>query len=152
MTSQARKPWIAILEGDALVCRSIVRLTWSYGVHCEAFTSAHEFIAVMESGRSSGLSCVILDADLPELDDPRVLEHFNRISPHTPLVLLGSGDKTRLREHALAAAAAAFFEKPIDVERFMATLLAMPAIAPVPLLLAGLRPLAKTTRPPCRGR
>ena len=115
MTSQARKPWIAILEGDDLVCRSIVRLTWSYGVHCEALKSAHEFIAAMESGRSSGPSCVILDADSPELDDPSVLEHFKRISSHTPLILLGSGDKTRLREHSLAAVAGAFFEKPIDV-------------------------------------
>ena len=80
-----------------------------------------------------------------------VLERFKQISSRTPLILIGSGGETRLREHTLAAAAGAVFEKPIDVERFMATLLVMPDIAPVPLLLAGLRSRAKTTRPPCPG-
>ena len=151
MTSQARKPWIAILESDVLVCRSIVRLTWSYGLHCEAFTCIREFTAAIESGRPSAPSCVILDADVPELGDLHVLERFKQISSRTPLILIGSGGETRLREHTLAAAAGAVFEKPIDVERFMATLLVMPDIAPVPLLLAGLRSRAKTTRPPCPG-
>jgi FixJ family two-component response regulator len=150
MTSQTCKPWVVILESDVPVCRSIVRLTWSYGLHCEAFTCAREFVAAIGSGRPSAPSCVVLDVDVPELNDPSVLESVKRISPHTPLILLGSGGEMRLREHPLAAGAGAFFEKPIDVDRFMATFLAMPYIAPVPSLLARLGSHATTSRWSCR--
>jgi DNA-binding NarL/FixJ family response regulator len=101
----------------------------------------------MDGARSSAPGCVIVDLDSPELDDLRVLEHLERISLHTPLIFVGSGGETRLRNHALAAAAGAFFGKPIDVERFIVTLLGIPAVAPVPLMLAGLRSHDMTAPP-----
>lgn len=137
-----------MLQGDFLVCRSIVRLTWSYGLHCKAFTRAGEFMAAMASARSYAPSCVIVDLDSPELDNLRVLEHVERISLHTPLVFLGSDGDTRLSNHTLAAAAGAFFEKPIDVDRFIATLLGMHSVVPVASMIACLRSQDMTTRLP----
>lgn len=141
-----------MLQGDVLVCRSIVRLTWSYGLHCKAFARAGEFIAAMDTTRSSAPSCLIVDLDSPELDDLRVLEHVERISLHTPLVFVGSDSETRLRKHTLAAAGGAFFEKPIDVERFIATLLGMHTVAPVASMIALLRTHDMITRLPRGGR
>ena len=129
-----------------------MRLTWSYGLHCKAFARAGEFIAAMNTTRSSAPSCLIVDLDSPELDDLRVIEHVERISLHTPLILVGSDGETRLRNHTLAAAAGAFFEKPIDVERFIATLLGMHTVAPVASMIARLRTHDMTTRLPRGGR
>jgi FixJ family two-component response regulator len=106
----------------------------------------------MNTTRSAAPSCLIVDLDSPELDDLRVIEHVERISLHTPLIFVGSDGETRLRNHTLAVATGAFFEKPIDVERFIATLLGMHTVAPVASMIARLRTHDMTTRLPRGGR
>ena len=100
--------WIAIVDDDPWVRRSLDRLMRSAGFKTECFDSAEEFL----ESADDFLGCIILDLKLPGmngLDLQRRLADENR---KIPIVFVSSNDDSTSKSQALNAGATAFLNKP----------------------------------------
>src|SRR5262245_62683347 len=64
---QTTKPFVAIVDDDASVGRSVQRLLRSIGVDAESYVSGEEFLELLLSIPSYRPACVILDVQMPGL-------------------------------------------------------------------------------------
>src|SRR5689334_13893978 len=61
------KPFVAIIDDDASVGRSVKRLLRSIGVEAEAYVSGEEFLELLISIPSYRPACIVLDVQMPGL-------------------------------------------------------------------------------------
>jgi FixJ family two-component response regulator len=104
-------PRVCIVDDDASVRRSLVRLFQSEGLISEAYASAR---AYLDSGTYDGPSCLVLDVRMPELtglDLQRVLIESG--SDEQIIFITGNGD-IQMCAHAMKAGAVDFLPKPFD--------------------------------------
>jgi FixJ family two-component response regulator len=127
MTSNRRKPLIAIVDDDVTVCRAIKRFVWTHGIKAETFVSGRDFIEVLDAMPSFVPQCAILDMHMPGLDGFQVQMRLACIRPHVPVIFLTSAHDPRLYKQALALGAVAFFQKPLhdDLDELIKTLYAV---------------------------
>jgi FixJ family two-component response regulator len=113
MTPASKKPCVAIVDDDVLVCRSLKRLLRAHGFAAATFTSSRLFVELIELVPSFKPDCVILDMHMPVLSGFQVLGRLSRYRPTVPVIFL-SGDRQRaMRELALASGAVATLQKPV---------------------------------------
>ena len=72
---------------------------------------------------------MVLDVQMRGLNGVQVLTHLRSMRPRLPVIFVSAAYEERLRSQALAAGAAAFFEKPFNSDAFMRTLYAVLGIA-----------------------
>jgi FixJ family two-component response regulator len=104
-------PRVCVVDDDASVRRSLVRLFQSEGLISEAYASAR---AYLDSGTYDGPSCLVLDVRMPELtgiDLQRVLIESG--SDEQIIFITGNGD-IQMCAHAMKAGAVDFLPKPFD--------------------------------------
>src|SRR5262249_34980274 len=101
--------WIAIVDDDPSVLKSLSRLLRVRGIQTKTFGSAREFLAALADGLPE---CVIVDLQMPGMTGLELLQHMKREDIQTPaIVITGHGD-TELRKRCEAAGAVGFFSKP----------------------------------------
>jgi FixJ family two-component response regulator len=107
-------PTVFIVDDDESVRTSLRRLVRSLGYHASAFADAHSFL---QSRRSEGPGCVILDVELPDLNGLEVQRELSALGSLMPIVFLtGRGDiPTSVR--AMKAGAMEFLTKPFQPEQ-----------------------------------
>lgn len=127
-TLQSTKPLIALVDADHAACRSIQQLVASRGIDADIFTSARDFITAIESVPSFMPDCVVVSTQLSELNGFDALERMGRSRPDTPVIYVIGAREDPLPRVAMASQAAAFFEKPLDLDRFLKTLLDILAV------------------------
>jgi FixJ family two-component response regulator len=125
---QSTKPLIALVDADRAVCQSIQRLVVSRGIDADIFTSARDFITAIESIPWFIPDCVVMSTQLSELNGFDALERMGRSRPHTPVIYVTGAREDARPRVAVASQAVAFFEKPLDLDRFLETLLDILAI------------------------
>jgi FixJ family two-component response regulator len=116
------KPLIAIVDDDESVCRAIKRLVRSLGMEADTFTSAEEFMELVESAQWIRIDCVVLDVQMPGLNGLQVQERLIRDGKQFPIVFITAHDEAGVRERALAAGAVAFLSKPFNDDLLAKTL------------------------------
>lgn len=102
---------VCVVDDDASVRRSLVRLFRSAGLVAEAFASAR---AYLDRGAYDGPSCLVLDVQMPELtglDLQRALVESGRAEQ--VIFITGKGD-IPMCARAMKAGAADFLPKPFD--------------------------------------
>ena len=114
MGSGRHRPVIAIVDDDASICRAMKRLMWSRGIAAFTFASGEDFIDLLEAWPSIRWDCLILDLHMPGQDGLQVQEHLICNRPDIPVIFVTANSESRLREHALASGALAFFDKPVN--------------------------------------
>jgi FixJ family two-component response regulator len=99
-------PIIAIVDDDASVRRSHLRVVQSAGYSGEAFASAREFIAWLAHGQAA---CLVLDVHMDEMSGFDLYERLQ-----VPTVFITAHDDVATLEQIAASGAAGHLRKPFD--------------------------------------
>jgi FixJ family two-component response regulator len=99
-------PIIAIVDDDASVRRSLLRVVRSAGFDGEAFASAREFLAWLPSGQAA---CLVLDVHMDELSG---FDLHDRLT--VPIVFVSGHDDAPTLERIEKSRAVGHLRKPFD--------------------------------------
>ena len=116
------KALIAIVDDDESVCRAIKRLVRSLGMEAHTFTSAQEFMQIVDGVPCIQIDCIVLDVQMPGLNGLQVQERLLREGKQIPIVFITAHEEAAVRERGLAAGAVAFLNKPFNDDLFVKTL------------------------------
>ena len=99
-------PVIAIVDDDASVRRSLLRVVRSAGYTAEAFASARAFLEWLSTGHAA---CLVLDVQMKEMSG---LDLQERLA--VPIVFITAHDDAPIRARIEKSGAAALLRKPFD--------------------------------------
>jgi len=119
---RTKKPLIAIVDDDESVCRALERLLRSLGLAAESYASGADFMHRLEAFPVSRPDCVILDAQMPDMNGIEVQARLAGVRQHIPVVFITAHDDRNVMERALAGGAVAFLRKPCNDALFIRTL------------------------------
>ena len=106
MCDMTRGPIIAIVDDDASVRRSLLRVVQSAGYSAATFASAREFLAWLPNGQPV---CLILDVHMDELSG---FDLHDRLK--VPTVFITGHDDAATLDRIEKAGAAGHLRKPFD--------------------------------------
>lgn len=107
----AEPPLVAIIDDDASVRTSTLRLIRSFGYRAEAFASGNEFLS---SPLASGVACVLLDVRMPDMDGLELQRRIVARHLDVPIVFISGRASDDEERRARAAGAIEFLRKPIS--------------------------------------
>ena len=110
---------VYIVDDDDAVRDSLKELLEEEGFEIETFPSGEAFLNHFHPG---GKSCLLLDVQLPGKSGIELLKTLGHRDHHLPVIVMtGNGDRIT-KSRAFEAGAAAFLEKPLDVDQLIDTL------------------------------
>jgi FixJ family two-component response regulator len=112
----AKRDSICVLDDDASVRKSIVRLLDSNKLKTCNFEAAEDFLA---HASKHTVSVAILDLWMPKITGLEVQARLREMSPETKVILMSANGVPAMRAAALKAGAVAFLDKPFDAELFL---------------------------------
>ena len=104
-------PVISVVDDDASVRRSLVRLIRSCGLTAESFESAEEFLAGPHDGE---VACVILDVHMSGMSGIELNELLSATPSHPPVIIMTAHDDESTRHYAATHDVAGFLRKPFE--------------------------------------
>ena len=114
------KSTVYIIDDDEQVRTSLCFLINSWGLSCESYPNADEFLACYDNDAQPG--CVLVDHHMPGMSGIELLAELGRRGTHLPVIILtGSGD-VEIAVHAMKLGAFDFLEKPVCDSRLLETI------------------------------
>jgi FixJ family two-component response regulator len=112
-------PRVFVIDDDASVRGSLIRLLRSAGYETEAFDSAQAFL-----GRApvAGVACLILDLSMPGVTGSELQERLARTAPELPIIFLSGHAGVPDSVQAMKRGAVDFLTKPVDEEVLLAAI------------------------------
>src|SRR6201987_2728475 len=101
---------IIVVDDDASVANSTCRLIRSLGMQAEAFYSGTD---LLNSGRATEASCVILDVRMPDLNGLQLQRRLKEIRSSIPMIFFSAHAGKEEEDQALRSGAVAFLRKPV---------------------------------------
>jgi FixJ family two-component response regulator len=117
-------PIIAIVDDDASVRRSLLRVVRSAGFVGEAFASAREFLAWLPRGQAA---CLVLDVHMDELSG---FDLHDRLT--VPIVFVSGHDDAPTLERIGKSRAVGHLRKPFDRATVLAAIHRAVGVDPLP--------------------
>ena len=115
-TSPRGEPLVSIVDDDASVRASTLRLLRSSGTRAEAFTGAEEFV---RSDFLSQTACLLLDVRMPGMGGLELQRRLTEMGRSIPIVFLSARATEEEEKRALQAGAACFLRKPVSKEALL---------------------------------
>jgi FixJ family two-component response regulator len=97
-------PMIAIVDDDASIRRSLLRVVQTAGYKAEAFASGREFLEWLPQHRAA---CLVLDIQMTGMNGFEVQERLA-----VPIIFITAHDDVRVRERIEKSGAAGHLKKP----------------------------------------
>jgi FixJ family two-component response regulator len=89
-------PLVAVVDDDESVRESLPDLLREFGFAARAYTSAEDFLASADLGRTA---CLLLDVAMSSMTGPELLRELRRRGKDTPVVFITAhGDRPSLVE------------------------------------------------------
>ncbi len=112
-------PRIFLVDDDASVRKSLIRLLHAAGYETEAFESAAAFM-----GREphEGLACLLLDLRMPGIDGIELQQQLRSLQPDLPIIFLSGHAGVPDSVQAMKRGAVDFLTKPVDDEVLLAAI------------------------------
>jgi FixJ family two-component response regulator len=107
-------PVIAIVDDDASVRRSLLRVVESAGYKAETFASGREFLAWLPQGQAA---CLVLDVHMDELSG---FDLYDRLT--VPIVFITGHDDVATLSRIEKSKAAGHLRKPFDRSTVLETI------------------------------
>lgn len=111
------RPHVAVVDDDDSVSRAVERLLRSIGVTADTFKTGNLFLERFASNPPYRPACVVLDMRMPGLNGLEVQQHLS--GSGIPVIFITAHDEADVRQHALAAGAAAYLRKPFEDDIFL---------------------------------
>jgi len=108
---------VFVVDDDASVRKSLVRLLKSAGYHTESFGSADEFLDHWKHKPSPG--CLLLDIQMPGLDGLQLQQKLQATTHGIPIIFITGHGDIPLSVTAMKAGAVDFFSKPFNDEKLL---------------------------------
>ena len=108
---EAQCGYIAVIDDDKSVGKSICRLLGSSGFEAVSFTDGEQFILSAMYQKFDGL---ILDIHMPGLDGFQVQDRLESIGIKVPIVFITALGDPEVQVKAMARGAAGYFQKPFN--------------------------------------
>jgi two-component system response regulator FixJ len=105
---------IAIVDDDASVRQSTVRLVRSFGYRTEVFASGQEFLS---SGAADRAVCLLLDVRMPGMDGLELQRSLAQRGAQLPIVFVTGRASDHEERRARSAGAVEFLRKPVAQAR-----------------------------------
>jgi FixJ family two-component response regulator len=112
----SEKPLVCVVDDDALIRDSTVRLVRSFGFRVEAFPSAEDF---GNSGYLEETACLILDVRMPGMDGLELQYRLTETGNRIPIVFITAHADEEQERRAMEAGAVAFLYKPFSQESLL---------------------------------
>jgi FixJ family two-component response regulator len=110
-------PLVCVVDDEASVRRSLVRLFRSAGLNSEAFASAR---AYLDRGAYNGPSCLVLDVRMPELTGLDLQRALIETGRDEQVIFITANGDIPMCARAMKAGAADFLPKPFDDAELLA--------------------------------
>jgi FixJ family two-component response regulator len=107
-------PTVFVVDDDASVRKSLVRLLKSSGYRTESFASADEFFDCWK--KNPGPGCVLLDIQMPGLDGLQLQQQLQTSADGIPIIFITGHGDIPSSVKAMKAGAVDFFPKPFNGE------------------------------------
>jgi len=101
-------PVIAIVDDDASVRRSLLRVVQAAGYAAEGFASAREFLDWLPQGRAA---CLLLDVHMTEMSG---FDLQDRLA--VPIIFITAHDDAKTQERIAKSGAVGHLRKPYDAQ------------------------------------
>ena len=105
-------PTVFVVDDDAAVRKSLVRLLKSAGYHAESFASADEFIECRK--RNSLPGCALVDIQMPGIDGLQLQRELINSTHKIPIIFITGYGDIPSSVKAMKAGAVDFFSKPFN--------------------------------------
>ena len=100
--------YVAVVDDDEALCRSLGRLLRAAGMQPVTYPSAESFLADDKHPR---FDCLVLDVQLGGISGIELLRRLAAVGDKTPAIFISAHDDLEVREEALAAGCAGYFSK-----------------------------------------
>lgn len=102
---------VFVIDDDASVRRSLVRLLSAEGLAVSAFESAEAFLAAYFRDRPG---CILLDLQMPGLDGLQLQRRLKEVSCHLPIIFISGHGSVPSSVAAMKEGALDFLVKPFE--------------------------------------
>jgi len=109
---------VFIVDDEASIRKAVTRTLRELNVQVAAFGSAKECLARISNGQCHLL---ITDIKMPEMDGIELLRHVKEAAPWLPVLMVTGFGDVPLAVKALKMGASDFVEKPLERDRFLAS-------------------------------
>lgn len=111
--------YVAVVDDDESLCRSVGRLLRASGLQAVTYPSAEAFLA---DSKRPAFDCLVLDITLTGMSGIELRERLAAVASKTPVVYLTANDNATIREHALRTGCAAYFRKTEPSDKVLAAI------------------------------
>ncbi|MGO9564600.1 MAG: response regulator transcription factor [Candidatus Korobacteraceae bacterium] len=106
--SKATPIYVAVVDDDESLCRSLSRLLRAGGIQPINYASAEAFLA---DTKRPQFDCLLLDIQLGGMSGIELAQRLVAEGGHTPVIFITAHDDPKTRAEAEAAGCAAYFRK-----------------------------------------
>lgn len=107
-TASSAKVYVAVVDDDESLCRSLGRLLLAAGIQPISYPSAEALLADTKHPR---FDCVVLDIQLPGMSGLELQRHLSAASAAPPVIFITAHDDPAARQQAHLAGCAGYFRK-----------------------------------------
>src|SRR5271165_445700 len=111
---------IAVVEDEVSVRKALIRVLHASGLAVRGFATGREFL---DSWHIDRPECLVLDLQMPELSGQEVHHALRMAGATFPIVIVTAHDAPNLREECMRMGAAAYLQKPVDVDALLRAVL-----------------------------
>jgi FixJ family two-component response regulator len=112
MSSQTY-PYVAVIDDDDSLCRSLGRLLYAAGIRFVTYSSAEAFLC---DSRRPHFDCLLLDIQLSGMSGIELSRELEAAGSTTPLIFITAFDEPEVRQRALQSGCAAYLRKTDPAE------------------------------------
>lgn len=106
--SKTTPTYVAIVDDDESVCRSLGRLLRAAGLQPITYASAESFLA---DTKHPEFGCLVLDIQLGAMSGIELAQQLVADGGHTPVIFITAHDDPEAQANAESAGCAAYFRK-----------------------------------------
>jgi len=117
--SNSTNVYVAVVDDDASLCRSLSRLLRAWGLQPVSYLSAEAFLA---DTRRPQFDCLLLDIQLGGLSGIELNQQLAAAGSITPVIFITAHDEEDVREQALRPPCAAYLRKTEPAETVLAAI------------------------------
>ena len=102
---------VHVVDPDPAIADGLVALLGTYGMQVCHYPDSESFLEALP-GTCDGHCCLLVDADLPGLSGPALLQRLSNGFAHVPVLLFVSTSSPELIEAARSSSRVSVIEKP----------------------------------------